>query len=75
MAGNVLEWVEDFYHPDYIGAPADGSAWTDGGTFHVMRGGSFNFVDSAQRTTYRMNYVPTYGSVVNLGFRCARNRL
>ncbi|MGH8488614.1 MAG: SUMF1/EgtB/PvdO family nonheme iron enzyme, partial [Gammaproteobacteria bacterium] len=26
-AGNVLEWVQDCYHPSYTGAPSDGSAW------------------------------------------------
>ncbi len=29
MSGNVREWVEDDYHPDYEGAPTDGSAWLD----------------------------------------------
>lgn len=28
MAGNVWEWTEDCYHPNYKGAPSDGSAWT-----------------------------------------------
>ncbi|MGB9092054.1 MAG: formylglycine-generating enzyme family protein [Pseudomonas farsensis] len=27
MHGNVYEWVEDCEHPNYIGAPNDGSAW------------------------------------------------
>ncbi|QTD35269.1 formylglycine-generating enzyme family protein [Pseudomonas fluorescens] len=29
MHGNVYEWVEDCYHPDYNGAPTDGSAWLE----------------------------------------------
>ena len=29
MAGNVWEWVEDDGHPNYVGAPNDGSAWID----------------------------------------------
>jgi formylglycine-generating enzyme required for sulfatase activity len=29
MHGNVYEWVEDCYHPDYKGAPTDGSAWLE----------------------------------------------
>jgi formylglycine-generating enzyme required for sulfatase activity len=28
--GNVFEWVQDCWHPDYNGAPADGSAWLTG---------------------------------------------
>jgi len=42
MHGNVWEWVEDCWHDEYTGAPADGSAWVTlncGG--HVMRGGSW----------------------------------
>ncbi|MDY0004533.1 MAG: formylglycine-generating enzyme family protein [Polyangia bacterium] len=31
MAGNSGEWVEDHYHPDYVGAPADGNPWLDPG--------------------------------------------
>jgi len=27
MQGNVWEWVEDCFHSNYVGAPADGSAW------------------------------------------------
>lgn len=27
MVGNVFEWVEDCYFPDYNGAPSDGSPW------------------------------------------------
>ena len=44
MHGNVAEWVQDCMHPNYAGAPPDGStAWTtgcaDGGT-RVVRGGN-----------------------------------
>jgi formylglycine-generating enzyme required for sulfatase activity len=45
MSGNVWEWVEDCWHKDYEGAPADGSAWllTGGGDCgrRVVRGGSW----------------------------------
>jgi formylglycine-generating enzyme required for sulfatase activity len=27
MAGNVQEWTADCFHQNYVGAPADGSAW------------------------------------------------
>jgi formylglycine-generating enzyme required for sulfatase activity len=38
--GNVWEWVQDEWHSNYNGAPADGRAWEDGdGAFRVFRGG------------------------------------
>lgn len=42
MHGNVDEWCEDVWHPNYEGAPNDGSAWLDGEDsepFRVVRGG------------------------------------
>src|SRR5262252_251730 len=42
MVGNVWEWTEDCWHPNYDGAPADGSAWTTGDcSRRVVRGGSW----------------------------------
>ena len=45
MSGNVSEWVEDCRHPNwnYVGAPRDGSAWTNGGDcgLRMLRGSSF----------------------------------
>ena len=29
MLGNAWEWTADCWHPSYVGAPADGRAWTD----------------------------------------------
>lgn len=44
MSGNVWEWVEDVYHDNYQGAPADGSPWAQQGfnTRRVLRGGSYD---------------------------------
>ena len=42
MHGNVDEWCEDVWHPNYEGAPSDGCAWLDGEdkeSFRVVRGG------------------------------------
>ena len=42
MHGNVDERCEDVWHPNYEGAPADGSAWLDGEDSQpgrVVRGG------------------------------------
>ena len=42
MHGNVWEWVQDCFHDNYTGAPADGSAWTTAcSSTRVLRGGSW----------------------------------
>jgi len=41
-SGNVAEWVQDCYHPNYVGAPPLSTAWTAGNCAQrVLRGGSF----------------------------------
>jgi formylglycine-generating enzyme required for sulfatase activity len=49
--GYLWEWCRDHWHPDYRGAPADGSAWTAGGDAgqRVLRSGSWK--DPADRLT------------------------
>ena len=48
MHGNVYEWVQDWGHFDYKGAPTDGSAWEIGiGADRIIRGGSW--INYAQR--------------------------
>ncbi len=43
MLGNAWQWTEDCWHENYIGAPTDGSAWTDAGcTFNTFRGGGWD---------------------------------
>jgi formylglycine-generating enzyme required for sulfatase activity len=42
MHGNAFQWVEDCYHPNYDGAPADGSARiSEDCARRVVRGGSW----------------------------------
>ena len=38
----------------------------------VLRGGSFNFQASYVRSAVRLNLVPTYRAVYDVGFRLAR---
>jgi len=61
MSGNVWEWVEDDWHDNYTGAPADGIAWVDSprGVSRVLRGGSW--LDRAQycRSALRSNSYPS----------------
>jgi len=72
MHGNVWEWVEDCYHPDYKGAPTDGSAWTTGDCgLRFVRGGSW--FDAARDIRSAMRYPDDTGArSFNLGFRVAR---
>lgn len=75
MSGNVWEWVQDYYHDSYNGAPADGSAWTSGEKqeYRVRRGGSWNFSASYSRAAVRDFYSP--GTRIDSGgLRLARTR-
>lgn len=69
MAGNVWEWVEDYPHADYVGAPTDGSAWlTDPGSANrILRGGSF-YNDEGCRSAYRGSNAPE-SRYADYGFR------
>ena len=75
MSGNVSEWVEDYYHDTYQGAPSTGSAWTKGGdqNFRVNRGGSWFSFSSYARTTARNNDLPENKTNFT-GLRIARTR-
>lgn len=43
MLGSAWEWTEDCWNETYLGAPEDGSAWTNGMCeSHVMRGGNWS---------------------------------
>lgn len=81
MAGNVWEWVEDRYHPDYYSFaspvnPAGPHFWRasrnhpDGR--RVVRGGSFTSEPGYARTTSRSFDPPSHG-YFGVGFRCARS--
>ena len=75
-AGNVWEWVEDCWHGNYNGAPADGSAWKEksGGDCgqRVIRGGSWKFGPEALRTSYRPRADAGHREF-GIGFRLAQD--
>ena len=73
MAGNVLQWVEDCYHENYIHAPANGSAWVTGTCpTRVLRGGSWYNSTYYLRSANRFSDGPDFHGV-NVGFRVARS--
>ena len=71
MSGNVWEWVEDNYHDNYNGAPADGSAWAGGGSMHVLRGGSWGYDQPFSRAAARSKFTAGF-RYFSYGFRLAR---
>lgn len=70
--GNVWQWLEDCYHENYDGSPADGSAWIVGGKcrFRGLRGGSWLSLPRWLRSAQR--FAMTDGRGSTLGFRVAR---
>jgi formylglycine-generating enzyme required for sulfatase activity len=69
MHGNVREWCLDPWHGSYEGAPADGSAWMQGGgASKLLRGGSWNGFPGLCRSAFRYDSHPdNRGS--DFGFR------
>ena len=77
MHGNVSEFVADAWHPNYFGAPTDGSVWPGGDeTRPIARGGSHRddyafYLRSSSRSSPSRFGRMIYGD--ETGFRVARN--
>ncbi len=72
LFGNVFEWTQDCWHPDYVGAPDDGSARLDPPcTEHELRGGSWFSSPKYVRAAYRDHFAATYRTNT-VGIRLAR---
>ena len=75
MEGNVVAWTEDCYHKSYEGAPADGSAWIEGGNCsdaRVIRGGSWGDLPDHLRSERRGGAFRNGDQSADRGFRVAR---
>jgi formylglycine-generating enzyme required for sulfatase activity len=73
MHGNVWEWVQDCYLPDYRKAPSDGSAAPE--TLNcprVIRDGSGVDIPKSLRAAERYSNTTEYRNG-NLGLRVARD--
>ena len=72
MAGNVMEWVNDWYDPRYYqNAPTDTNPMgPPQGEFKTIRGGSWLSSPEEVTVSRRFSFDPTV-SRANLGFRCA----
>jgi len=70
MHGSVWEWCQDVWHENYEGAPADGSAWMEGGNQErrVLRGGSWVSYPKYCRSAYR-NLLNAVNRSDDIGFR------
>jgi len=72
MLGNGYQWVEDCMHPNYQGAPTDGSAWTSGTCERrAERGGAWFTGAYAVRAPKRGSNTTTARN--NNSFRIARD--
>ena len=73
LAGNVAEWVSDFFDQDddgfgHKGDPVVDPTGPDHGAFHVVKGGSYRDGMPWQRAAARTTLSAPYAS--DVGFRC-----
>jgi formylglycine-generating enzyme required for sulfatase activity len=73
MAGNVVEWVSDFYAKDYyLSSPEKDPPGPEIGKRRVIRGGGWRSGKMCNSCSFRQSLRP-YWVDFGVGFRCAKN--
>jgi iron(II)-dependent oxidoreductase len=74
MAGNVKEWVDDWFDREYYDDPANhiNPKGQIGGEYKVLRGGSWRDLTGFIYSSFRNNAYPD-SRLDDYGFRCAKS--
>ena len=74
LAGNVAEWVQDWYEGEYYrDAPQQNPPGPMGGQYKIARGGSWSDLPVYLLSASRTSKLPSWTRNAFIGFRCAQS--